>query len=125
MPIVWGKGSRAHIDQLHPELQRLLELCAAEMDASFDISIVCSFRGEAEQNAAFMAGKSEKRWPESGHNKQPSRAFDFCCAGVPKAEAWVREHMLQRQGIIRNIAARHGIKLKKIILWDLPHVELA
>lgn len=123
MPIQFGPRSRGNIDQLHPTLAHLLFRVADEFPAELDITVTDSFRGEAAQNKAFDEGKSKKRWPDSAHNKQPAKAFDFCCAGVPKGQEYLREPMLMRQGAIRLVAAKLGIKLKPLILWDIPHVE--
>ncbi len=123
--ISYGPRSQGNIGQLHPDLARLLWAYANEVGVQFDITVTDSFRNEAEQNQAFAEGKSKKRWPDSAHNTKPSRAFDFCCAGVPKEAIYLAEPMLMRQGILRNLADKLGIKLKPLILWDKPHVELA
>ncbi len=122
--IQWSPRSQRHIDQLHRSLQRLLEDYADEVERQFDITITDSFRDEMAQNQAFKAGRSKLLWPNSAHNKQPALAFDFCCAGVDKGHEYIREPMLMRQGVIRHIAEKRGIKLKPLILWDLPHVEI-
>jgi hypothetical protein len=44
--------------------------------APHDFMIVCGHRGREAQDAAFLAGTSEKRWPNSRHNTQPSPAVD-------------------------------------------------
>ena len=122
MSIKYGARSQGNIGQLHPQLQRVLYAFADQAPPSLDITVTDSFRGEAEQNKAVAEGKSKKPWPTSAHNRQPAWAFDFVNAG---GEAYNREEMLMRQGAIRLVAAKLNIRLKPLISWDLPHVELA
>ena len=42
-----------------------------------DITILCAYRNQDEQHEAFITGKSQKEWPNSLHNTQPSLAVDF------------------------------------------------
>lgn len=121
--IKYGKASRVKIDELDGRLQRLLHRYSDSAPADLDLSVICGHRGEAEQNAAYAAGKSKKRWPESGHNKQPAKAFDF----LPYPfHGWGDTLAFARiQGALRIIAEQEGIALKPMITWDLPHVELA
>jgi peptidoglycan L-alanyl-D-glutamate endopeptidase CwlK len=42
----------------------------------FDCSIICGFRSEQAQNAAFLKNRSKVKWPNSNHNKVPSMALD-------------------------------------------------
>lgn len=121
--IKYGKTSRANIDELDGRLQTLLYRYSDVAPESLDISVICGFRGEAEQEAAFKLGRSRKRWPESAHNKQPAKAFDF--NPYPFTSYDNRDAWLLRQGALRIVAAQHGIRLKPLIDWDLPHVELA
>lgn len=121
--IKYGKNSRAKIDELDGRLQRLLDRYSDSAPADLDLSIVCGHRGEAEQNKAFDEGKSKKRWPESGHNKQPAKAFDFM--PYPFKGHDDRDGFCRIQGALRIIAEQEGIELKPMIGWDLYHVELA
>lgn len=121
--IKYGKASRAKIDELDGRLQRLLDRYSDSAPADLDLSITCGHRGEAEQNAAFDAGKSKKRWPESGHNKLPAKAFDFTPYPF---KGWGDTLGFARiQGALRIIAEQEGIELKPMIEWDLGHVETA
>lgn len=124
MAIKWGARSQGNISQLHGSLQRLLYEVADQFPPSLDLTITDSFRGEAEQNKAFAAGNSKKRWPDSAHNKQPARAFDFVNASSG-FKPYDRDQMLMRQGAIRLLASKLNIGLKPLIDWDTPHVEMA
>lgn len=129
MTITYGPASEANIGELHPELQRLLRACALELPSYFDISVTCGWRGEADQNEAFRTGASKLRWPDSAHNKKPARAYDYACYGRDQAGKPVQvydiEDILMRQGAMRLVAHRIGVRLRPLIDWDKPHVELA
>lgn len=55
---------------------RDLQLIFNEVIQYQDCSIFCGHREEVEQNKAFDAGLSEKRYPDSKHNRLPSMAVD-------------------------------------------------
>jgi len=65
-------------------LQRLstcdnnLQALFTEVIKEVDCTIICGFRGEAEQELAWKNGNSQIRWPNSKHNCSPSRAVDVC-----------------------------------------------
>jgi len=42
-----------------------------------DMTILCGYRNQEEQHEAYITGKSQKEWPDSLHNKNPSLAVDF------------------------------------------------
>lgn len=120
--IKYGKGSQAKIAELDGRLQTLLHRYSDVAPESLDLSVICGFRGEAEQNAAYKLGRSKLEWPRSAHNKQPAKAFDF--NPYPFTDFSDRDAWLMRQGALRIVAAIHGIRLKPLIDWDLPHVEI-
>lgn len=41
-----------------------------------DCTVICGFRGKADQDKAYWAGRSKLCWPDSLHNQNPSRAVD-------------------------------------------------
>ena len=55
-----------------------------------DMTVLCGYRGEAEQTAAFESGASQLRFPQSRHNRSPSLAVDVApyIGGV----SWDWEH---------------------------------
>ena len=69
----FGSRSRRRLEEIHPDLQRILVAAIEE----YDFTILCGHRGEAEQNAAFDAGNSKLRYPRSKHNQSPSLAVDI------------------------------------------------
>lgn len=68
----YGDRSLKHRATLHPDLQVIFD----KVLKTRDHSIVAGHRGEAEQNAAFNAKRSQLRFPESKHNQMPSMAVD-------------------------------------------------
>ena len=69
----FSRTSRARLDTCHPDLQLIMETVID----SYDITIVCGHRGEAEQMLAFETGRSQLAWPRSKHNGMPSMAVDI------------------------------------------------
>ena len=59
--------SLSRLSEVHLDLVTLF----IEVVKTFDCSILCGRRGEAEQNAALQAGKSTKAFPNSKHNLKP------------------------------------------------------
>lgn len=68
----YSQLSKARLDTCHKDLRTLFN----QVVPHFDNSILCGHRGEAEQMAAFNAGKSKLRWPAGKHNSAPSMAVD-------------------------------------------------
>lgn len=122
MPLSFGKTSQVNIAQLDYRLQRLLHRFADIAPKELDLTIVCGYRGEAEQNKAFAEGKSKLTWPNSAHNISPARAFDF----APYPVDWNdRDQFLVVRGALELLASQEKIPLKALISWDVGHVELA
>lgn len=124
MPL--GTTSRKRLATAHTDLQRLFEAVAEGVDRGecpgvTDITILCGFRGELDQNQAWANGKSKLRWPDSDHNKTPALAVD----AAPYPTDWldVLAFKLLRK-YVRKVAVRLGINLKDDISWDLPHYGL-
>lgn len=69
----FAAGSRAELETCHPDLQAI----ANEAIKYFDFKVLEGHRGPAEQHAAFLAGNSQKDWPDGKHNKTPSEAIDI------------------------------------------------
>lgn len=121
-----GPVSLKRLAECARDLQRLVREVEVGVDRGdlapyvLDITVLCGFRGEAEQNQAVADGTSKLRWPDSKHNQKPSRAVDV----VPYPIEWKdsRQELILR-GYILATAARLGIRVRTIS-WDLPHFEL-
>ena len=82
----------------------------------FDFTVLCGHRNEEDQNAAFDAGASKRRWPDGEHNKLPSEAVDV----APYPIDWGgKERFTYLAGHIMAIAALKGIRLRWGGDWDM------
>lgn len=126
MPL--GNASLVKLASCQPELRRLVEAVALGIDLGecpgvTDLTVLCGFRGEKEQNEAYAKKASKLQWPNSKHNVLPSNAvdmapypLDWSVAGLP-AFRKLRKY-------VQQTADRLGIKIR-IISWDWPHYELS
>jgi peptidoglycan L-alanyl-D-glutamate endopeptidase CwlK len=128
-----GNLSTNRLDTCHPKLIRLIRAVAERIPAPLDFSVTCGHRGEAEQEAAFKAGKSTKHWPHSLHNGLPSRAIDL----APYPVDWNDYMSFARlAGYVQAVADDLGIRIRWGADWndngktrderlvDAPHFEL-
>jgi peptidoglycan L-alanyl-D-glutamate endopeptidase CwlK len=130
MPVPLGNSSRLKLATCQPELRRLAEAVAAGVDAGecpgvHDMTVLCGFRGEKDQDEAFAKGTSTLQWPHSKHNHLPALAVDM--APFPlNYPLWEKDktQLEAFRAYVLSVAARLGIKLR-IISWDWPHFELA
>ena len=89
-----------------------------------DVAVICGHRGKAEQNNAFIRGKSSLQWPRSKHNKMPSEAMDI----VPMPLDWKNiPAFLDMCKRIERIADELKIKIRlgrDFAFRDINHIEL-
>lgn len=76
----FGPASLAKLQTCHPLMRDVFE--HAMLWSPRDFTITTGWRGQAEQNAAVLAGNSKTPWPTSKHNfmvagKPASLAVDF------------------------------------------------
>lgn len=72
----WGKASKDRLATCDKRLQDLADMMLSR--SPFDLSVICGFRTEQEQNEAFEKGKSRAKFGQSKHNTFPSKAIDIC-----------------------------------------------
>jgi len=122
----FGRKSEKCLKELDPRLQDLARLIISKQE--MDFAIICGHRGEAEQNAAFAAGASKVKFPDSKHNTLPARAYDRVPYPIPlnaagdwdnKSPLWDKLAALEKQ-----CADELGIEIVNTIPWDRPHCEL-
>lgn len=101
-----------------------------------DFSILEGHRGEAEQNKAYALGNSQKRWPQSMHNRTPSLAMDVAPYPIDWSGGRANLEFAFLMGIAFTCAADLGIRIRLGIdfnqnmnlkddkFLDLPHIEL-
>ena len=113
----WSKKSAERLATCDTDLMKLfnkvLDIC--------DCKVIDWHRDEARQNRYNDEEKSQLRWPDSGHNKYPSKAVDV----APYPIDWDdRERFIFFRNLVYFVAHTMGIKLKPTIDWDLAHWEL-
>lgn len=130
----FGKSSQEKLATCHPDLQRLFN----EVIKYFDCTVTCGFRNQKDQDAAYAAGKSEKKWPYGKHNSTPSMAVDVAPYNAPSNPIdWSdASRFYYFAGWVMGIAKMMGIKIryggdfnmntqvKDEKFKDLPHFEL-
>jgi peptidoglycan L-alanyl-D-glutamate endopeptidase CwlK len=98
----------------------------------WDNKVLYGFRGEAEQNALYDAGKSKVRFPNGKHNSYPSKAIDVAPYGVwgpgrpeivwpvPGTETFSKDlaAWYYFSGFVLGIATAKGIKLRHGADWN-------
>lgn len=125
----FGKKSEKCLKELDSRLQALARLMMSKQ--VMDFAVICGHRNEAEQNAAFAAGRSKVKYPASKHNTNPARAYDRVPYPIPlnaagewddKSPKWERLAALERQ-----CAGELNVNISQGCAWtfkDLPHCEL-
>ena len=106
-------------------LQRLFNAVILERDCI----VVCGFRDQVAQDAAFDKGFSKLRWPHGRHNRNPSMAVDVLPYPF-KNEDWKDlELWAAFVEVVKNKAAELGIPIICGYDWksfqDVDHFELA
>jgi len=111
--------SQSSLSRLAECAQPLRELFA-EVIKYYDHDIRCGYRGEEAQNLAYKIKASKTPWPESMHNKKPSRAVDAYpwVNGKPSDDPRVCREFA---GFVLGIAAKMGIKIRWGGDWDSDH----
>lgn len=107
----FGQLSMERLGTCHPDL---IAVCN-EAIKIVDFSVICGHRGKVEQNKAHAEGKSEKAWPGSTHNVEPSKAVDL----APYPIDWKdlpRFYVLG--GVMLACAARLGVRIRWGADWD-------
>lgn len=69
---IFSKISEQRLETCHPDLQILFN----EVIKYFDISVIYGHRNKEEQELAFNEHRSQKHFPYSFHNSNPSMAID-------------------------------------------------
>ena len=129
----FGRRSLSRLSTCHPVLQHLMRKVIARDDLPCDITVLCGYRNQAEQDAAYLAGNSKLQFPKSKHNSSPSMAVDiapYIDGGVSWDRAWyfklaplVKQTWLQMTAEERGGHLLHwGGEFQSF--FDGPHWEL-
>jgi len=111
----WSKRSQRVYDTLDPRLQVLVTRIRDEVT---DVSLISGYRDFMEQNSLFEAGVSTLRWPESKHNKRPSKAVDLQPYPYPEYEPKLWGSLGYIAGRAHAIAAEEGFLIRWGGDWD-------
>lgn len=127
--------SKHSLDKLSDCDPRLIEICK-EAIKIVDFVVCVGFRNKEDQEEAVRKGNSKVHWPNSKHNKIPSKAVDL----APYYNGEIAWKDLQAfcvlAGVIKAIASMKGFNIR----WggdfngnwnmtddkwdDLPHFEI-
>lgn len=116
----FSKKSLERLSECHPDLQKI----ANELIKKMDVTVLCGFRGEQEQNTAFIDGKSKLQWPRSKHNRKPSEAMDLAPCPIDWSNIGKFAEMCS---LVEEISSELKIKIKlgrDFSFKDWPHIEL-
>ncbi len=124
MPL--GSESSLRLATCHPDLRRLIVMASKGIDEGdlayvgvHDMTVLCGYRGKAEQDQAVADGASESPWPTSKHNRVPADAVDV----APYPLVWAEVKKFEAlHAYIAGIAHAMGIDLYDIS-WDRPHIQ--
>jgi peptidoglycan L-alanyl-D-glutamate endopeptidase CwlK len=97
--------SRRNLDSADPRLAEVFD----EVIKHFDCSVICGHRDQVQQEAAYHSGNSKVTWPNSMHNRSPSRAVDV----LPYPIDWNdREGMAHLAGFVIATGKSKGLNIK-------------
>jgi peptidoglycan L-alanyl-D-glutamate endopeptidase CwlK len=118
--------SRRRLASCHSDLYRLIVLVSKgidEGDLSYagvkDMTVLCGYRGEAEQNKAVADGASKTPWPKSKHNRVPSDAVDVAPFPIDWKDTKAFDAL---HAYVAGVAHALNIDLFDID-WDRPHIQ--
>jgi peptidoglycan L-alanyl-D-glutamate endopeptidase CwlK len=97
--------SLENLQNVHPELRRLVEAVAQE----FEVEVLCGYRGEAEQMAAYHSGHSKLPFPESKHNRSPAEAVDLSPVPYDPSN---KDRLYFIAGFVLGTASRLGVRIR-------------
>jgi peptidoglycan L-alanyl-D-glutamate endopeptidase CwlK len=117
----FSEKSEMRLAQCDPRLQSILRTVIQD----YDFSVLCGYRSEIEQNAAYANGNSKLRFPKSKHNIKPSLAVDI----APYPIDWDNiERFHELAGRVLEVAHLLDIPIEWGGHWirfqDLPHYEI-
>lgn len=125
------KFSKRSINNLN-ECHWILQEVAHEAIKLFDFTVIEGIRGEHDQNLYFNKGLTQKKFPQSAHNKNPSLAFD----AVPFPVNWKDIPSFNKMGetlkkAFEIVSKRFNLKGVEFV-WggdyksfkDRPHFEI-
>lgn len=113
---VFGKASRERLETCHLDIQNVMNAVIEK----YDITIVCGYRNEEDQEKAYRDKLSQVRFPDSKHNTFPSLAVDVAPYITADGEIpWEDgEAFAKMAGYILATADSMGVSLRWGGDWD-------
>jgi peptidoglycan L-alanyl-D-glutamate endopeptidase CwlK len=123
-----GKESLKRLNETHRDIQLIMKLTQYlinEKEPEFDVTVLCGYRGEEEQNRLYKEGKSQLKYPHGKHDKMPSEAIDL----APYPTDWSNIDEFNKMcDYVKKAADILGIEIIQGRDWktlkDYPHFEL-
>ncbi|MCK5018010.1 MAG: hypothetical protein KAS32_13220 [Candidatus Peribacteraceae bacterium] len=107
----FSERSKSKLYTCHPDLQKLFN----EVVKHWDCTVLWGYRNREQQNNFYNNGASNKKFPESKHNKEISEAIDV----TPYPIKWLpKERHYAFSFFVLGIATMMGIKLRLGSDWD-------
>jgi len=104
--------SQARLDTCDSRLQHLFN----RIIQITDCTILEGYRPQLKQDRYFDQGLSKLRWPQSTHNKTPSRGIDVAPYPIPD---WNNPRPFDHfAGLVRGVANEQGITIRWGGDWD-------
>lgn len=124
------KFSNASLERLktcHPDLQAV----CLELIKQYDFSVLEGYRGKEAQDAAYKAGNSKVKYPNSAHNKKPSLAVDIAPYPINWDNLSRFKEMIYRFDAIAHMLRERGeieSEFEYGAFWntlkDYPHIAI-
>lgn len=111
----FGAKSREVFATLDPRLQRVVK----ELLKYVDVSLVQGHRGKEEQNALYVQGRTQVKWPKSKHNQLPSKAVDVQPYPYPRSDMDLRVGLGYIAGLAMRIADEENVRLRWGGDWNM------
>lgn len=100
-----SKSSLEKLSTCDKRLQKLF----TEVAKTYDCTVVCGHRNEADQTEAYRSGHSKVKFPNSKHNSYPSKAADV----VPFPIDWSdKQRFFHFAGFVLATAVQQGVKIR-------------
>ena len=124
---VFSSASARRLATCHRDIRKVCE----QLIKTYDFAVICGHRGQTEQDAAYKNGKSKARFPNSAHNKLPSRAVDLVPYPVDWKDTGRFKQLAAAFIAVANLLKERG-EINSEFTWgglwpafkDYPHFEI-
>ncbi len=118
----FGKKSSVELSTCHPTLQKLFN----KVVKTYDCAVRCGYRGQVDQDEAYVQGRSSVKYPDGKHNRIPSLAVDVYPYPVvlpdkkKRPETYVKDlaRYYHFAGYVTGVAENMGVKVRWGGDWD-------